>query len=140
MRELAKLRQGISRKFRPETWLKQDLSTAFQAVEDVVVQEGLVLEDAVQERTTTNGRSQVVDNARKAGVFTGGLAGLLPIVEDWLTGHPVTTIERKVEEVQLIAWAATHNSAFADAVVGLPLAIQNDVVFDLMRMRVKKVL
>lgn len=139
-KELATLRQGISRKFKPETWLKQDLSTAFQAVENTQVLEGLVMEDAVDEVTTTNSRAQGVVDEKGKGVFTGGLKGLLPLIEDWLADNPATTVKRSVKESQLAAWLTLHNSSFTVAVANLPSAIRSDTVLDLLRMQVRKVL
>lgn len=140
VKELATLRQGISRKFTPETWLKQELSAAFQAVENTQVLAGLVMEDAVDEVTTTNSRAQSVADEKGKGVFTGGLKGLLPIVEDWLAEHPATTVERSVDESQLTTWLTLHESAFTVAVANLPSAIRSDIVLDLLRMQVRKVL
>lgn len=139
-KELAVLRQGISRKFKPETWLKQDLSAAFQSVENTQVLAGLVMEDAVDEVTTTDSRAQGVANEKGKGVFTGGLKGLLPIVEDWLAENPATSVERSVKEAQLTAWLTLHEAAFTIAVANLPSEIRSAIVLDLLRMQVKKIL
>ena len=132
--ELAALRQGISNKFKPETWLKQDLSAALQAVEDVRVSLGLNPVDAVNVTNVTDGRATAVQAAKTAGRIS---ADILPVIDDWLAENPPTRTGRSVDEVKLSVWITSNRVSFAAAVVGIPALIQDATVLTVLRLRVE---
>lgn len=134
-RELAKMRQAISKDFKPETWTKQELNAAFQAVEDVRETLNLVPADAVREQVAVNSRAQGVQTAKDAGRFSNDI---LPLVEDWLAENPSSTTSRSVNESQLTAWLA--GNPFAPAVSALPVLIRDAAVLVVLRLRVEAVL
>lgn len=132
-KELAAMRQAISRQFKPETWTKQTLNAALQAVEDVRVSLGLDPVDGVAVKNTTNGRAQAVQAAKDAGRVSNNI---LPIVEDWLASNPPVRTVRSVDETKLSVWLASNRAAFDPGVGGVPALIRDAAVLALLRLRV----
>ena len=134
--ELASLRRKLARQISPQTWDKPRVNAAFQAVEDVRVSLALDPNDAVDVRTTTDGRAQAVASARAAGRYSNDI---LPLVDDWLVEHPETRTVRSVDEARLTASFVSNQAAFDPAVADMPVGVRDATVLTVLRFRVEEV-
>lgn len=116
-------------------WDKPTINSATQAVEDLLDGLGFNAASFVSVVITNHPRAQAVKQALDAGQIP---AAIVPIAEDWLSAHLLTSVTRTIADTG--SWVQDNRVALGTAIAAMPGAVREELIREVLLVRIRAVL
>ncbi len=135
IKELATLRRTIIDN-EPFSFSTTDINLAIESIEERLDLIAFDNSSFIEEVVTPDIRAQKVKNGVDAGKVD---VDLLPVFEDWLEDHPVSTTSRSKKSSDIDVWIAANKGGFLTLLGKLPVDIHTRTLRAILDLRIGKV-